>query len=225
MKKLIIVIFSIILIFLLIFPHIYQSTQIKKLETVFFNTLNGYEITDKLDKRVLKSCKEYQNENLISDDSLYLLLKGVSSFESYLEDAEKINNLFEENPFLNIEEVPFGTQEEFEKYYSYYSADVLSKDNRIIIKDDNYYIRFTDLDFSKNNYDLVTYGNFQRFIMESEIEGETFSERQKESPFVTVGHLRNGNIVKYSYIDKRTNSVLNVDVVFGPFFVKSCEIH
>ena len=224
MKKIIISLLVLILIVLLIIPYIYQAVQTKKLDSIFLATLNGYAIENDIDRRVYKSCKDYQDKNLIPDDSAYLLLEGVSSFENYLEDAKKIYNYFEENPFLVVEVAPFGTQSDYERFYAYYSPDLLDKDNRVIIEDNNYYIKYSDLDFSDKTYDLITYGNFQRYVMESEIEGETFSERQEESPFVPIGYLKDGKVVTYSYLDKRSNSVLRVEVIFAPFYVKSCEI-
>ena len=224
MKKIIISLLVLILIVLLIIPYIYQAVQTKKLDSIFLATLNGYVVEDDIDRRVYKLCKDYQDKNLIPDDSVYLLLEGVSSFENYLEDAKKTYNYFEENPFLVVEDAPFGTQSDYERFYAYYSPDVLDKDSRVIIEDNNYYIKYSDLDFSDKTYDLITYGNFQRYVMGSEIEGETFSERQEESPFVPIGYLKDGKVVTYSYLDKRSNSVLRVEVIFAPFYVKSCEI-
>ena len=224
MKKVLIGFLILVLLGSVIGMNIIKSDKAEKYDKVFLNILNGYSVIEKVDKKVLNFCNSYISNNLCSDDTLFLLLSDVEGFKGYQTDAMRLSQFFEENPFVYMEEPIYGSIEDYEKFYPYFSYDNLKKDSRVIEQNNCYYIKVGDLDFSKTNTDNVTFGHFHRYVDEKEIEKETISQRQNSNRYSSIGYLKDGNIVNYKYLDNKTNETVEIVVGFEHFYVKSCDM-
>ena len=225
MKKLIISILVILILGSFISYNIYDNNRREKIGDLIVEILNGYDIiNENTDKGLAYWGREYQNSNFYPDDYKYVILSDVSGFNNCVDTMKKAEEIIKNDPFTVIENIEGFDTPEMEKFYPYYSEEVLPKDTRIIEENNKYFIKISDLNFDSTGHDEISYGNFLISVNEREVGKETFTQRQMANRFSLIGSIEDGNIVTYRIFDTKINDSIDVVAEYSVFFVKCCYI-
>lgn len=141
---------------------------------------------------VKDSLRTYYNDNFYSDDDLILIYEDVAYFESIKDEIEKEQRAYGDAFFdpdcdyfwnLSVDESGEEVDEETEKYnyvavnYLYYNKDKNSSE--IIKKDNNLYIKSSDLKFNGEDFVDLYYNGLNVFVIAPE-DGKISRENRRD---------------------------------------------
>lgn len=200
---------------------IYNNYVLKNIKIDIESGLNG-EIVESNEK-VKSLISEYQVNNYVEDDSYFILCNDVDKFKEFCEYREKINVMLETNPFIQIENLEDYPQE-LEEVSHFYTTEKKIKDSRIIEKDNQYLIKYSDIDYNQYGEDIITNGNFKYILLSREIGNKITYSQAKENQYVSLmgEGKQNGSIILIYYNSNSKEEIkISLKSIFG--FVLSCE--
>lgn len=213
-----IIIFIIIIVLLLLGLTYINNIKEDKAEIILYSTLNAisgendFKSNTELPEDIKQYLINYQENNLISDDTTIVILDNVDyfnmqfkAFEIKKEREHFFNNL---PPYLTDEEMEVYIEEHFntndfdeeieidERYISFFEESAIDiVDNRVIEKDNQYLIKLNDLEITENKGEIIYHKGAAKEINYDEIGKETYSMRQ--------------NNPKYKYYIVKTDNSFN----------------
>lgn len=218
-KKIIILICFLILV--IVGLSIYNNYVLKNIKIDIESGLNG-EIVES-NKKVKSLISEYQVNNYVEDDSYFILCNDVKKFQEFCEYRKKVNSMLEVNPFIQIENLEDYPQE-LEEVSHFYTTEKKIKDSRIIEKDNQYLIKYSDIDYNQYGEDIITNGNFKYTLLFREIGNKVTYSQAKENHYIQLmdeGKQDGSTILIYYNSNSKEEIKISLKVIFG--FVVSCE--
>ena len=198
---------------------IYDINRKNEYQEYFLDVLNGEQELKEYKNKVRTWKDDYVREHFVDNDTEFLLLSNVSSFN---EMADSLYELFlgaDEFTFFDddvLESIPF-----YNEYGDYYTETDVT-DERVYEKNNCYYIKYSDIKI-ENGQDYITKGHFARLIMEEEVPYETYQQRNEKSPYEYVGRYKEDGIWVYVYYNKIENSSIKIALKLGIVGVRSCR--
>lgn len=245
MKKgvIIICILIILLVISIIFGlNILLNKQNVAAEYILNNVLNALSgnteyLNNDIPVDIKRDLKLYQENNLVSDDTTFVLLDNVSQFNNQIELLKKLKELehFYNNLPPDIEDIDKYVSERFgdvdvknldEKYSIWFDESALEMVNENIIEEDNQYlIKLNDLDIAINKNCIIYHKGFMRELNMSDIGKETYTMRQNNPQYKYYIVKTDSSIGKVTFIcaSEYDKKIIEVEVnfkLFKPYNIK-----
>lgn len=223
MKKNIILIC--ILCAVIIVISIFNNLILSNVEKEIIDGLNGFEISNKANDKVVNFIMEYQQENYINGEDYYILCDNVSKFNEYCQKSKEIEKLLEMDPFIVVENLDIYDEgyEDVSIYYNFLEGEVFKNNEYIEEIDNKYCIKYKYLNFENTEFMEIKNGHFTSTILKKDINKITVDEAQENIYIKKVGS--EGGIFgkTYYYYNENTHKefAIRVEVMFG--IVKSVE--
>lgn len=195
-----------------------QVKQVEKMGSeVVLGVMNGEEIGGVNNKEIRKKLEGYQSRAFVGEDTENLLwedypkfLDGVEQAKEYVANSEYIQ--VSENgdiyPDIDAEEEYLEAGglgcDTLYYLYMYDEASLNVKDERVIERDGNLYIKQRDIDLGEGGLDLIQYGGLQLHIYDYAVEKETRQQRQKRKPYIYEGK----SDTEFYYIDTQGDVIV-----------------
>ena len=235
MKKIVALLLCIILLGGLYYCKTVKDDKVSSIDTYFLSVLNGYTDieSEDIEQSVLDWGKRYQDNNFISDDSVFCVLEDVAEFKSVLSELKNRDEYYKDNPYAGFSidssyqiKNKNITQEMFDRYELNYSDSSIN-DSRIFERNNKYYIYYKDID-RRAEFDEIIYNNFHSYILKEDLiefgDKETYSQRQAQNRFQAIGYEENGNDIVYKYFDSAENKTIDIRVTFNTLFVSRVQM-
>lgn len=218
MKKIFILILIMVISFVVVF--FFNNSVKNSVEKDILNGMNGIELSEKTNKKVISFVKEYQEENFVNAEDYYVIYDSVDKFNEYSAKAKEIEILLEQDPFTVVENLDI-----YDPYYEdvsvFYdlSNSGLQDVNAEYLEEINgkFCIKYGNITFDNNEFMVIRKGKFVATILKTDINKRTLQEARDGMYIRSLGKQSvNGNDAYYFY-DEFNNEeiIIEIDIFAG----------